>query len=51
MADEDEPQHKVEYLDRPEGEPEEANWVTRAGKARVTYPNGHVFEGTTDGNF
>jgi len=47
MADEEEPQCKVEYLDLPEGaEPEETNWIRRAGKAKVTYPNGHVFEGT-----
>lgn len=45
MGDE-EPQCKVEYLDVPEGaEPEETNWIKRAGKCRVTYPNGHVFEG------
>lgn len=46
MADEEEPQCKVEYLDLPEGaEPEETNWIRRAGKAKVTYPNGHIFEG------
>ena len=49
MADEEEPQCKVEYLDIAEGaEPEETNWIRRAGKCRVTYPNGHVFEGTFD---
>eukprot|EP01032_Pedospumella_encystans_P020893 gene20893-23726_t len=49
MADEEEPQCKVEYLDLPEGaEPEETNWIRRAGKAKVTYPNGHIFEGTFD---
>jgi hypothetical protein len=37
---------KVEYLDVPEGEaPEETNWIRRAGQCRVTYPNGHIFEG------
>jgi hypothetical protein len=47
MGDEEEPQCKVEYLDIAEGgEPEETNWIRRAGKCRVTYPNGHIFEGT-----
>jgi len=27
---------------------EETNWIKRAGKARVTYLNGNVFEGTFD---
>lgn len=46
MGDEEEPQCKVEYLDIAEGgEPEETNWIRRAGKCRVTYPNGHIFEG------
>lgn len=40
----DEAQCKVEYLD----EPEETNWIKRAGKCRVTYVNGHIFEGTFD---
>ena len=43
MADDDEPRCKVEYLDV--AEPEETNWIRRAGKCKVTYPNGHVFEG------
>ena len=52
MADEEEPQCKVEYLDLPEGaEPEETNWIRRAGKAKVTYPNGHIFEGTAESEF
>lgn len=34
----------VEYLDEPAG-PVEPGWISRAGKARVTYPNGNVFEG------
>lgn len=42
MAD-DEPQVKVEYTDGPE--PEETNWIKRAGKAKVTYVNGSTFEG------
>jgi hypothetical protein len=46
MGDEEEPQCKVEYLDIAEGgEPEETNWIRRAGRCRVTYPNGHIFEG------
>jgi hypothetical protein len=49
MAEEDGPVFKVEYLDLPEGaEPEEANWIKRAGRAKVTYPNGSTFEGTFD---
>ncbi len=45
MGDEEAPQCKVEYLDLPEGETEETNWIKRAGKARVTYPSGDIFEG------
>lgn len=46
MGDEEEPQCKVEYLDLAEGaEPEETNWIRRAGRCKVTYPNGHIFEG------
>ena len=33
------------YLDEPAG-PVEPGWISRPGKARVTYPNGNVFEGT-----
>jgi hypothetical protein len=44
MGDE-EPQCKVEYLDLPEGGSEETNWIKRAGRCRVTYVNGHIFEG------
>jgi len=44
--DEDTPQCKVEYTDV--AEPEETNWIKRAGKCRVTYPNGHTFEGMFD---
>jgi hypothetical protein len=47
MGDEEAPQCKVEYLDNPEG-PEETNWIKRAGRAKVTYPNGCTFEGTFD---
>jgi hypothetical protein len=46
MADDDEePRCKVSYLDVAEGAEEETNWIKRAGKARVVYPNGHSFEG------
>jgi hypothetical protein len=46
MADEEgEPQCKVTYIDLPEGAEEETNWIKRAGKARVVYPNTHTFEG------
>jgi hypothetical protein len=45
MADEDTPQCKVEYLDLPDGATEETNWIKRAGKCKVTYVNGHTFEG------
>lgn len=50
MGDEETPQCKVEYLDIPEGseEPAETNWIKRAGRCKVTYPNGCVFEGTFD---
>jgi hypothetical protein len=41
--DEDAPQCKVEYIDVPE--PEETNWIKRAGKCKVVYPNGCTFEG------
>jgi hypothetical protein len=44
MGDEEAPQCKVEYLDLPEGT-EETNWIKRAGKCKVTYPNGDTFEG------
>jgi hypothetical protein len=43
--DEEEEHHKVEYLDLPEGQEEITNWIKRPGKARVTYTNGHTFEG------
>ena len=46
MADEDAPQCKVVYIDG--AEEEETNWIKRAGKCRVTYPNGCTFEGTFD---
>jgi hypothetical protein len=44
MGDE-EPQCKVEYTDLPDGAVEETNWIKRAGKCKVTYPNGDIFEG------
>jgi len=48
MADDDDaPQCKVEYIDL--AEPEETNWIKRAGKCNVTYPNGNTFQGTYDG--
>lgn len=44
--DEEEALHKVQYLDVPEGEePLEANWIVRAGRALVTYPDGSTYEG------
>ncbi len=48
MADGDEALCKVEYLDTPDGVPEETNWIKRAGRCKVTYPNGAIFEGTFD---
>jgi hypothetical protein len=45
MADDEEAGCKVEYLDTADGTPEETNWIMRAGRARVTYPNGCTFEG------
>ena len=47
MADEEEePRCKVTYIDLPEGATEETNWIKRAGKCQVVYPNGgHTFEG------
>jgi len=44
MGDDEESTYIVEYLDEPAG-PVEPGWISRAGKARVTYPNGNVFEG------
>jgi hypothetical protein len=38
----------VEYNDLADGSTEETNWIKRAGRAKVTYVNGHVFEGTFD---
>ena len=35
--------YTVNYLD---GEQEEVTWIERAGKARVQYQNGDVYEGT-----
>ena len=49
MADEDTPQCKVEYIDLPDGATEETNWIKRAGKCKVTYVNGHTFEGSRVG--
>lgn len=46
MADDDAPQCKVTYTDREE--PEETNWISRAGDAEVTYANGCTFKGTFD---
>ena len=47
--DDEENQIKVEYIDLPEGAEEEVtNWIRRAGKARITYPNGDIFEGYYD---
>ena len=49
MGDDDASLCKVEYFDTPDGTPEETNWIKRAGRCKVTYPNGHIFEGTFDG--
>ena len=46
MADEEEPQCKVEYIDLPDGGVDETNWIKRAGKAKVTYINADTFEGS-----
>ncbi len=46
MGDEEEPQCRVEYLDVADGEEEVTNWIKRAGKCRVTYPGGDIFEGS-----
>lgn len=43
--DDEEPRCKVAYLDLDEGAEENTNWIKRAGKAKVIYPNGHSFEG------
>lgn len=49
MADDDEQGCRVEYIDLPEGSPEDiTNWIRRAGKAKVTYPDGCTFEGYFD---
>ena len=42
MGDEEETPYAIQYLD---GEGEESNWVSRAGKARATYSNGDTYEG------
>ncbi|KAJ8599051.1 hypothetical protein CTAYLR_009820, partial [Chrysophaeum taylorii] len=46
MADE-ESAYKVEYLDLPDDSTEEKTfvWVARAGKAKVTYDSGAIYEG------
>lgn len=47
MADDDEnPLPKVIYTDV--AEPEETNWIKRAGTCEITYPNGCTFAGTYD---
>jgi hypothetical protein len=44
--DEEEVAHKVQYLDVPEGEePLETNWIVRAGRALVMYPDASTYEG------
>lgn len=47
MADDDEEiRCKVEYIDQESEEViEETNWIKHAGRCRVTYPNGDVFDG------
>ena len=45
MGDE-ESEMKVVYLDGEEGsEPEETNWISRPGRALVTYSDGSTYEG------
>ena len=49
MGDEEQ-EFKVEYLDVAEdAEPEVKNWLARPGKARVTYPDGCIYEGEFNG--
>ena len=48
MGDDEASLCKVEYLDTADGVPEETNWIKRAGRCKVTYPNGQIFEGTFD---
>ncbi|CAM9296018.1 unnamed protein product, partial [Laminaria digitata] len=49
MGDEEE-EYKAEYLDTAEdAEPEVANWLPRAGKAKVIYAGGSTFEGVFNG--
>ena len=44
MADEEAPNaYTVVYKD---GDKETVQWLSRAGNARVTYPNGDTYEGT-----
>ena len=47
MAEEEEVPYTVTYLD---GEAEEVTWIKRAGKARVQYKNGDIYEGTYNEN-
>ncbi len=43
MADDEEmPKTTYEYLD---GEQETAEWLSRAGKCKITYPSGAIYEG------
>ena len=46
MADDDEEVRcRVSYIADDMGPEDETNWIKRAGTAKVTYPNGHTFEG------
>ena len=45
MGDEEDAGCKVVYMDLADGNNEETNWIKRAGKAMVTYPNGCTFTG------
>ena len=47
MAEEEEVPYTVTYLD---GEAEEVTWIKRAGKARVQYKNGDIYEGIYNEN-
>lgn len=49
-GDDDEQRCRVIYLDNTDGEGEEECWIKRAGKVKVEYPNGHIFEGTEADN-
>ena len=47
MDNDEEVRCRVVYLDVVDGAEEETCWIKRAGNVKVTYPNGHTFEGNT----